>query len=47
MSQADQYLMTIIWGDDTLEKRFETYPYSLSEYELKMLAANHQFNQSL
>ena len=45
MSQADQYLMTVIWGNDTLEKRFETSPYSLSEYELKMLAENLSYFQ--
>ena len=47
MSQADQYLMTVIWGDPVLENRFETYPYSLFEHELKMLAAHQQFIQSL
>ena len=47
MSQSDQYLMTVIWGYDTLTQRFETSPYSLSEYELKMLAANYKFIQSI
>lgn len=47
MSQADQYLMTVIWGSVALEKRFDSSPYSLSEYELIMLAAHHQLIASL
>ena len=47
MSQVDKYLMTVIWGDSALENRFETYPYSLSEHELKMLASHQRFIQSL
>ncbi len=47
MSEAEEYLMKVIWGDATLERRFETSPYSISEHDLKMLAAHHQFIQSL
>ena len=47
MSQVDKYLITVIWGDSALENRFETYPYSLSEHELKMLASRQRFIQSL
>ena len=47
MSQADKYLMTVIWGDPALENRFETYPYSLFAQELKMLASHQRFIQSL
>ena len=47
MSQADKYLMMVIWGDFALESRFETQPYSLFKHELKMLAAHQRFIQSL
>ena len=47
MSQADQYLMMVIWGDSALENRFETYPYSLFKHELTMLATHQRFIQSL
>ena len=47
MSQADQYLMMVIWGDSALEKLFETCPYSLFKHELTMLAAHQRFIQSL
>ena len=47
MSQADQYLMTVIWGDSMLENYFETYPYSLFAHELEILAAHQRFIQSL
>ena len=47
MSQADEYLMMVIWGDSALENRFETYPYSLFKHELKMLDAHQRFIQSL
>ena len=47
MSQSDQYLMMVIWGDAALERRFENAPYSLLEYELKMLDIHEQFIQSL
>lgn len=43
MSQVDKYLMTVIWGDPALENCFETYPYSLFDYELQMLAARQRF----
>lgn len=47
MSQADQYLITLIWGDSALENRFDCYPYSLFKHELEMLAAHQRFIQSL
>ena len=47
MSQDDLYVMTIIWGDSALKKRFETAPYSLSKFELEMLSAHHQFSKAL
>ena len=47
MSQVDQYLMTVIWGDSALENRFENYPYSLFEDELKMLSAHQRFIKAL
>ena len=47
MSQADEYLIMVIWGDFELENHFETYPYSLLKHEIKMLAAHQRFIQSL
>jgi hypothetical protein len=47
MTNRDKDIIAVVWNDLVLRKKLETYPYSLSKIDLKLLELNDEFNQRL